>query len=153
MPRSIEVLVSEPFLEVDHESVTECLACLDELYTYSVPVGSIEVAFVDEKTCCQLHLDFFDDADPTDVMTFPGDPSDGHAGDIAICPAVAARRCRTEGTSFTKELTLYLAHAWLHLAGFEDKDEKTVGEMRAAENQLMAHLENASRLLRATWCG
>lgn len=152
MSRPIEVVVSELSLEIDQESVIECLQLLDTIDGYSVPPGSLAVAFVDEQTCCSLHRDFFGDPDVTDVMTFPGDETDQHAGDIAICSSVALRASERENTLFAEELTLYLVHAWLHLAGFDDRDAKSIRSMRSAEAALLNRLRSDSRMLRARWC-
>ncbi len=150
-PRQVEVVITDPSLELDVASVVGCLHALDEIDGFDAPRGSIEIAFIDEATCSRLHNDFFGDPDPTDVMTFPGDPCDEHAGDIAVCPSVANQRSREEGTTFAEELTLYVVHAWLHLAGLDDKEELAIRRMRAAEKQAMAHLRGKSRLLRASW--
>jgi probable rRNA maturation factor len=141
----------EPRLEIDPRSVARCVAALDRLADFSVPAGSLEVAFVDPVECASLHAAFFDDPGVTDVMTFPGDPEDRHAGDIAICPQVAMAQGAEAGLDFARELSLYLLHAWLHLAGLDDRDPDAVARMRAAETRLMRHLEAEGALLGATW--
>jgi probable rRNA maturation factor len=113
----------------------------------------LEVAFVEAGECRRLHAEFFGDPGLTDVMTFPGDPADGHAGDIAICPAAAFAACRDSGLAFAAELTLYLVHAWLHLAGLDDQDPAGREEMRAAERRLMDHLDATAAILQADWGG
>jgi len=151
MTRTIGVLCQDERLRIDPGKVEDCLHALDRCSRFQVPDGSLEVAFVDLPTCCQLHGDFFGDPDPTDVMTFPGDPEDEHAGDIAICPAVAAEACTETGLPFAEELTLYLVHAWLHLAGLEDHDPEAIARMREGESALMAHLRQEAALLHASW--
>jgi probable rRNA maturation factor len=153
MNRAVEVLVEDPRLRLAPGSAEACLRALDACAGLAVPPGSLAVAFVDPANCCRLHGEFFGDPEVTDVMTFPGDPEDGHAGDIAICPAVAAEACAGHGLSFAHELTLYLVHAWLHLAGLDDRDPAAAARMRAAEAGLMAHLRDAGSLLDAGWPG
>ena len=151
MRRQIDVTVGDPALWIETGSVERCLAVLDNIEAYAVPHGSLGIAFVSSDACCRLHGEFFGDPDPTDVMTFPGDAADEHAGDVAICPEVAARQCIEEETAFNEELTLYLVHAWLHLAGLDDRDPASVAEMRAAESLLMQRLRDESSLLAAEW--
>ena len=151
MTRRIEVLNGEPGLELDGASVEACLLKLDQFVEFTVPVGSIEVAFVDTQTCCQLHEDFFGDPDPTDVMTFPGDPEDEHAGDIAVCPAIAAIAAGEIKLPFNEELTLYLVHAWLHLAGLDDNNAEARARMRSAEVLLMGRLRTSGKLIQCSW--
>ncbi|MGA1204491.1 MAG: rRNA maturation RNase YbeY [Opitutales bacterium] len=151
MSREVEVFVGETSLKLSVESVAACIRCLDEDGTYNVPFGTIEVAFVDVPSCCRLHEDFFGDPDPTDVMTFPAEPGDGHAGDIAICPQVATEACTEHGLPFEEELTLYLVHAWLHLAGLRDDSPQACQQMRQGEALMMERLRDQQRLLECLW--
>jgi probable rRNA maturation factor len=149
--RLVDVLNEDSRLTVADPSVLKCVAALDEFDNGSVPSGSLGIAFVGEAACSRLHADFFGDPDITDVMTFPGDPEDRHAGDIAICPAVAATATVESNLPFREELTLYLVHAWLHLSGMEDATPKGRSEMRDAENRLMQLLRSRDVLLEAAW--
>ena len=149
--RPVELVISDERLQLEEASLARCIEALDACPGIRVPSGSIEVAFVDEPTCSRLHEAFFDDPEITDVMTFPGDPEDGHAGDIAICPVVARSASRETGLPFHEELTLYLVHACLHLAGFNDKSESDIKEMRALETRVMDHLRIREAFLSATW--
>lgn len=149
--RPVELLVSDPRLQIDEASLVRCVLAIDSHGGFPVPPGSLEVAFVDGESCCRLHQLFFGDPDITDVMTFPGDAEDAHAGDIAICPAVAGPAARLAGLPFNEELTLYLVHGCLHLAGLDDRTESDQRAMRSAEDQLMRHLRAAGALLDATW--
>jgi probable rRNA maturation factor len=151
MSRKLDLVILDARLSLGKASVETCLMALEACPEWRVPGGSLEVAFVDEATCCRLHADFFDDPDPTDVMTFPGDPEDLHAGDMAICPAVAAEACRETGLPFNEELTLYLVHSWLHLAGLDDGDADSRAGMRRAEESLMQHLRHKDAFLDCRW--
>jgi probable rRNA maturation factor len=151
MSRQFGVTNGEPALTINPDSVKKWLAHMDEASGYNIPEGSLGIAFVDVETCCRLHADFFNDPTKTDVMTFPGDPEDDHAGDIAICPSVAEERRIEEGTTFREDLSLYLVHAWLHLAGLDDKDSCSVKEMRLAESTVMKQLNEKSLLLNVAW--
>ena len=153
MSRNVEVLILDQRLRIDEKSVGTCLMALAQLTQFTVPQGDLEVAFVDPSTCSRLHGDFFDDPDLTDVMTFPGDPEDGLAGNIAICPQIAAEACVESGLEFAAELTLYLVHSWLHLAGLEDHDDAARNEMRQAEEVCMDHLHSRRSHLDCHWEG
>ena len=151
MTRTVGLVVGDGRLKVSAESVERCLAELDRSQAFIVAPGSIDVACVNEADSGHLHRDFFDDPEPTDVMTFPGDPEDAHAGDIAICPSIAFHSAQREGLGFTEELTLYLVHAWLHLAGLDDQEADSRADMRRAEALLMEHLRSNGALLEADW--
>jgi probable rRNA maturation factor len=149
--RAVEVLNQDSRLILEEETVQTCLATLDDSGQNRVAAGSLDVAFVNEEECSRLHGTFFDDPEITDVMTFPGEPEDGHAGDIAVCPAVAATASTQSGLPFREELTLYLVHAWLHLSGMDDRTDTGRAEMRLAEDKLMRLLRARKALLVATW--
>lgn len=152
MPRPVEAVVEDPRLTLEESEVERLFHFLDTLdVPWSVAEGSLAVAFVDETACAELHARFFDDASVTDVMTFPGDPEDAHAGDLAICPAYAAEHAGEFGQSFAEELTLYLVHGWLHLAGLDDRTAPQSAAMRAAEDDLMNRVRAGGGVLAARW--
>lgn len=150
-PRSVDLICEEPRLRISGESLNRCVALLDRLLHGALPAGSLHIAFVDGPTCSDLHARFFDDPEITDVMTFPGDPEDDHAGDIAICPLVAFTESEARHLPFAEELTLYLVHACLHLAGMDDLDETGRAAMRARETACLASLREADGWLEASW--
>lgn len=152
MPRLVEATNEDPRLDLDLAEAERLFQVLDTIeLPWKIPPGDLGVAFVAEASCRQLHADFFDDDSVTDVMTFPGDPEDEHAGDLAVCPAHAARQAPVFGEDFATELTLYLVHGWLHLAGLDDRSPETVAAMRAAEVQVIEKLREAGSLLKARW--
>jgi len=151
MKRPVDTVVGDRRLQIDPASVERCVGVLEAQQVWRVPPGSLDIAFVDEAACRSLHTDFFDDPELTDVMTFPGDPEDAHAGDIAICPAVAARSAPEHRLPFAEELTLYLVHGWLHLAGLKDQEADDRSAMRRAEAGLMEVLRVHEALLDARW--
>ena len=85
-----------------------------------VPIkyDEISVDFVTEAKICELHAQFLNNADPTDVITFPADIGDAYkVGEICISVDEALKYPQYE---LANELTLYLVHGWLHLAGYDD---------------------------------
>ena len=65
----------------------------------------------------------------TDVLAFPLPLPDGSlAGDIYICPWVAAREARARGLPVRQELIRLIIHGVLHVLGYdhpEDEDRMT----------------------------
>ena len=155
--RSVESVNDAPGLSLESASVERAVHLLDSEIGIEgenplmVPPGDLVVRWVSPATSAELHAQFFQDPTPTDVMTFPGDPEDDHAGDLAICPTIAASAAPENGTTFAEELTLYLVHGWLHLAGLNDRSKPEIEEMRAAEAVAMAVLKKENALLEATW--
>lgn len=152
MPRQIEVVNEDERLAIDTTAVQELLHFLDShISDWCLPPGDLTVAFVSPRRCRELHETFFSDPGITDVMTFPGDPEDDYAGDLAICPSHASTQAPEFGSSFSEELTLYILHGWLHLAGLDDRSEKDRSRMRQAEKTLQAITGKAGYRLKAAY--
>ena len=144
--RQIEVSVAEQFDCVDTVSVKELferLESLDEI-RWSIPDGELSIALVDEATICEIHARFLDDPTPTDVITFPGDTDENIAGEIIVSVDQAMRVHQANNTTLIQELTLYLVHGWLHLAGEDDIDPADRMLMRQAEKTVLKQLGNVS---------
>lgn len=114
------------------------------------PAGELSLVFLTDPALARIHADFMDDPTATDVITFEGDASAGLAGEVCVSADTAwhyvgARlvraRDRTENAlrqdAFAAELTLYLVHGWLHLAGYDDLQPSKKRRMRAAEARAM----------------
>ena len=83
------------------------------------------------------------DPTATDVITFEGDPAAGLAGEICVSADTARSYARAQRKDFSAELTLYLVHGWLHLAGYDDRQPAQKRRMRAAEKRAMTLLREA----------
>ncbi|MBC9867913.1 MAG: rRNA maturation RNase YbeY [Opitutae bacterium] len=113
---------------------------LDATGLWLVEVGELSLAFLNGEQHGRLHADFMGDPTPTDVITFPGDPRAGLAGEICVSIDAAWEYARSHPDSFENELTLYLIHGYLHLAGFKDGKEEERREMRDQEQICLSAL-------------
>jgi probable rRNA maturation factor len=116
-----------------------------------VPPGELSVVILDARAMGELHAEFLDDPSPTDVITFEGDPAAGLAGEICVCADVARDYARTHQTDFAAELALYIAHGYLHLAGFDDTTVPARRRMRRAEKIAMRILVSEHAMPHARW--
>jgi probable rRNA maturation factor len=107
------------------------------------PPGEISLVFLTDAALAQLHDDFLNDPTPTDVITFPGDESGELGGEICMSVDRAAIESCQRRRPFATELTLYLVHGWLHLAGLDDLTPHGRQAMRRAERRLLAALRRA----------
>jgi probable rRNA maturation factor len=105
-----------------------------------VPAGELSLVFLDDAALAQLHGQFLDDPTPTDVITFEGDPAHDSAGEICVSADAAANFARETAKVFSSELTLYVVHGWLHLAGYDDLTPPRKRIMRRAEARALALL-------------
>jgi probable rRNA maturation factor len=134
----------------------------------AVPAGELSLVFLTDPALAQVHADFMDDPTATDVITFEGNTAAGLAGEICVSADTAAKfvglplagrpgsveglraRGRALGeprhNAFARELTLYLVHGWLHLAGYDDLRPARKRRMRAAEARAMKLLTAADAI-------
>jgi len=173
-PRDIAIANRHPGLRLDRRTITRAIHLLDAHFSFgsqptafssrfSAPPGELSVVFVTDAELAKLHADFLADPTPTDVITFEGDPAFGTAGEICVSADAAARQVglpvggtppsstprRTAtalSAAFSTELTLYLVHGWLHLAGYDDLVPAKKRLMRRAEGRAMKLLRDHSHL-------
>lgn len=146
MSRRIRISNNRVGLGVDRAAIRKLFAALDRHAPWKCPPGELSIAFVDDAEIIRLHKEFLNDPAVTDVITFPGDgaddPSDPEpfAGEICVCADQAVREAPRHGFTADNELTLYLVHGWLHLAGHCDLTDAPRAAMREAEKVCLALL-------------
>lgn len=122
-------------------AAVEIISALQDSGRFPISDGELSIVFVDDTAIANIHQRFMDDPEPTDVITFPSDSDMDFAGEIIL--SVDHARCRAAelGISLSRELTLYLVHGWLHLAGYDDRKPEDREEMRKAESEALNLLE------------
>jgi len=111
------------------------------------PDADLSILLVDEEEMARLHVEWMDEAGPTDVLSFPmddlraGDPTgprvEGILGDIVLCPTVAARQGEVAGHAADVELSLLLTHGVLHLLGHDHAEPEEHERMFALQAELL----------------
>jgi probable rRNA maturation factor len=112
------------------------------------PAGELSVAFLSDPALARLHGQFLGDPSATDVITFAGDGAAGTAGEICVSVDAAVRHAGRAGPRLSAEITLYLVHGWLHLAGYDDRGAVAKRSMRRAEARAMRLLAGSAALPR-----
>lgn len=155
MSREITIANRHPRLRFDRRAVVRAIQILDEQFAtasggarktklLSAPPGELSLVFLTDAALAQLHADFLDDPTTTDVITFEGDPALGVAGEVCVSADTAAAFAKEHRGDFSTELTLYVVHGWLHLAGYDDLQPAKKRVMRRAEKRAMELLSRAS---------
>jgi probable rRNA maturation factor len=152
-PRAWAASRRHPRLRYSRAALARCLEVLDAQPGPRPPPGEISLAFLTEAALARLHADFLGDPAPTDVITFPGDSSTGLAGEICVSADRARAEARARRRPFALELTLYVVHGWLHLAGLDDLTPRGRQAMRRGERRLLAALQRARALPDFRWAG
>jgi probable rRNA maturation factor len=157
--RTILIANRHPRLRLDRRAVARVIHTLDanvsafRLSPSAFPSGELSLVFLTDAALAQLHADFLADPTPTDVITFAGDPREGTAGEICVSADAALRQVsssafRLSPSALSAELTLYLVHGWLHLAGYDDLQPAKKRRMRRAEARALQLLRAAHALPR-----
>ncbi len=144
--RDLAIHNAHPRLRLDKKAVARVVDILDayrEKFLGGCPDGELSLAFMTDAKLAKLHADFLDDPTTTDVITFEGQPEFGAAGEICVSADTAAAYSKTNDRDFSEELTLYVVHGWLHLAGYDDLEPAKKRKMRAAEARAMKLLHAA----------
>ncbi len=156
MKRSIAISNAHPRLRFKRREVEAAIALLDvhaAKFLGGCPPVELSIAFLTDPALARIHASFMNDPTATDVITFEGDKAAlgfealakeaGLAGEICISADTARRYAREHGRDFATELTLYIVHGWLHLAGYDDLQPARKRRMRAAEKRAMTLLRIA----------
>ena len=80
--------------------------------------GDLSIAFVDRATMRKANRRFLRHDYDTDVLAFPLDPP--LLGEIVISTDFAVKEAEKRGLAALEEVSRYLVHGLLHLAGFDD---------------------------------
>jgi probable rRNA maturation factor len=144
--RVVTIHNGHPGLRPDRRAATALIRTLDAhagKFLGGCPPGELSLAFLTDAGLARLHADFLADPGITDVITFAGDPAHGLAGEICVSADAALRQIKSAKNNFSDELTLYLVHGWLHLAGYDDLAPPAKRKMRAAEARALKLLRDA----------
>ncbi len=166
--RPVAIANRHPRLRLKRAEVARLIHLLDANHSAlrtphsAIPRGELSLVFLTDPALARIHADFMDDPTATDVITFEGDPAAGVAGEICVSVDTAARyvglplagkpspKARRQAPAlqdkFSEELTLYLVHGWLHLAGHDDLVPAKKRRMRAAERRALGLLRRAGAI-------
>jgi|LakMenEpi03Aug12_release.lakeMendotaPanAssembly.Ray.scaffolds.fasta_scaffold46066_2 probable rRNA maturation factor len=122
------------------------LATKNERCPSVLPSGELSLVFLTDAALAELHGSFLGDPSLTDVITFEADVLAGTAGEVCVSVDTAARYAREAGRDFAEELSLYLVHGLLHLAGYDDLAPARKRRMRLAERRALQLLRQQAAI-------
>lgn len=110
-------------------------------------ISQIDYIFCGDKYLLTLNLKYLSHDTYTDIITF--DYSEGAylAGDIFISVERVKENASTLAIDFEEELLRVMSHGILHLAGYKDKTQAHINEMRSKEDEKikMFHVEHFTK--------
>jgi len=133
----IEIANRQRALAVDRRILRRAVrAILDD---EGVAEAEISLAIVDDRAIRQLHRQYLGQDEPTDVLSFLLERSEGRLEGEVIASADTARTAAARyGNSPADELLLYVIHGTLHLVGYRDDSRRARAAMRVREREYLA---------------
>lgn len=92
-------------------------------------LDQIEATILGNPAIAKVHRDYFDDPEPTDVITFP-------YGEILIGAGVVCENAARFGNNPSEEAALCVIHGLLHLAGWDDQITGAAKDMARKQEQI-----------------
>ncbi len=144
IPKTIHPAICNQYKKLRNAEscATAIIEALEHSGRFPISPGELSIAFVDDERIAEIHERFMGDPSATDVITFPANQEMDCAGEIILSVDHAQARASELNVPFGRELSLYLAHGWLHLAGYDDKKPEDRKRMRKAEIDAMEVIES-----------
>jgi probable rRNA maturation factor len=103
----------------------------------------VSIVLTDDAEMQQMHAEFMDIDEPTDVMTFPSDfaTDEEHGGDIVISVERAAEQGSENGLTPEQEVTFLAVHGVLHLCGWDDHSDEARAAMLERQRVIIESLD------------
>ena len=147
MERIVDISDFSKMLSFDPRGLRRFVRLLDAHLPkkFCAPKGTLSVALFDDRALAKIHADFLNKPSETDVITFEGDPSDDFAGEVCASAERALKCAAKYGSTPSRELCLYIAHGYLHLAGVGDISPEEAAVMRQGEALALEILDSRFR--------
>ncbi|MCS7009052.1 MAG: rRNA maturation RNase YbeY [Chthoniobacterales bacterium] len=124
---------------VVREALPSCLRNRKRVGGVLDKLGEILIALLGDEEIGRVHLQFFNDARPTDVITFP-------YGEVVLGVGEIVRNAKLNGCSPEEEVARCLVHALLHLQGYEDRTETGYEEMVREQELILAEVRKKLKI-------
>ncbi len=131
--RNVQRKISVNLAELENfagDAVKRCLRLQRRRQTELRKLKAIAVWLISDRRISRLHLQFFGDSSPTDVITF-------EAGEIFISVETARQNAHEFGNSLMSEIKLDMVHGFLHLHGFDDRTPSDRRRMQDAQEKIL----------------
>lgn len=136
-------------LHIDSDAVR--FFCVEMLHYLHLSTDELIVHFISVERTIFLHGLFFSDPTTTDCMTFPIDGTsikeEGILHTIGECFINPQEAIHFLPENPYRELSRYIIHCILHLAGYCDDTQDQQDEMRHLEDLALEHAEKKKVLL------
>lgn len=123
-------------VDVPPRSWADLVSAATLLSEQLLPGRCVGLRAVDDAAIRRLNRDYRGIDAATDVLAFPDEDVDANAGDIALNWQAAVRQAASHGHSPEAEAVALVAHAMLHLAGYDHDSEPARQDMDRRTREL-----------------
>jgi len=109
-------------------------------------IVSCNVVFVNDTKLSEMHEVYLNDPSPTDVITF-NLGEEQIDGELYISLERAIDHAQKYKVTIEEEILRLIVHGILHLAGYEDLDDKNRVIMKQKEDKIVKHYYDFVRLI------
>lgn len=110
---------------------------------------AVSVVFLSAEQMAEANMEMLGHEGATDVISFdlrdpdlPMEESEDAPGiELYICPEVAVKEAKKRDLPYAREVTLYIVHGFLHMAGEDDLCPEAKRKMRRAEKRVLKAME------------
>lgn len=127
----------------------EKLICLAAEYAGVGDCPAVSVVFLSAEQMAEVNMETLGHSGPTDVISFdlrdpelPEEDQEEAPGiELYICPEVAEKEAAKRNLPYASEVSLYIVHGFLHMAGEDDLCPEAKRKMRRAEKRVLKAME------------
>lgn len=101
---------------------------------YQVKIDELTYIFCSDDYLLKINKEYLNHDYYTDIITFPYKQGKEIQSDIFISIDRVEENAQEIGIDFHAELLRVMAHGFLHLVGYKDKDNEDIEKMRAEES-------------------
>lgn len=109
-----------------------------------VDTAELVIRVVDEEESAALNAQFRHKEGPTNVLSFPYEPTPGVAsrylGDIVICANIVEAEANTYQKPILAMWAHMVVHGTLHLLGYDHEEEEEAQQMERLETEILLKL-------------
>jgi probable rRNA maturation factor len=134
---TIDITCQLPDISADFDRLEKLIRSI--CAEFKLANASISIAIVDDKRTIEVHSQFLNKQNTTDVISFDlsDEDDDCKSFELVINADVAKRQSDARGHSTEAELALYITHGMLHNLGFDDIDEAQAEKMHKTEDRIL----------------
>ena len=135
----IDIANRQKTLPVDRRLLRRAVRAI--LEDEGIADAEISLAIVDDPTIRQLHRQYLDHDEPTDVLSFVLQRSEGRLeGEVIVSADTARSAAARYRRTPAEELLLYVIHGTLHVVGYRDDTRQARAKMSCRQREHLCRI-------------